>query len=151
MVKLSRLSGLVGAMTLAVVALAFASTPSLAKHADSEFKCKAKGVNEIEIHVRYEERTRAKGVRKKFDAEFEARTGGSFNSGQLITIVVDAVVVGSFRLTPAPSGELSGELEFDTKVSKGHTAFPANFPAVQAGLMVEAKVGANTVLGCQLR
>ena len=93
-------------------------------------------------------------VGKLFDTiapRFEARPGGSFNSGQQVAIAVDTVPVGVVILTLAPSGELSGELEFDSKPSAAHTPFPPNFPDVSAGSMVEAKVAGNTVLGCELQ
>jgi len=146
-----RLYRLLGAAALTAVALGMAAMPSGAKEGDIRFRCKAKGPNHIAIHAKYEERARTKGLREKFSAEFEARPGGSFNSGQQVAIAVDTVPVGVVILTLAPSGELSGELEFDSKPSAAHTPFPPNFPDVSAGSMVEAKVAGNTVLGCELQ
>ena len=150
---MSNLRGLYGLLGVAVMLVAFgsAASPSYAKDSDIRFRCKAKGPNQIAIHARYEERARAKGVRQKFGAEFEARAGGSFNPGQQVSIVVDTIPVGNVVLSLAPSGELSGQVEFDSKPGAGHTAFPPNFPDVGAGSMVEAKVGATTILGCELQ
>jgi hypothetical protein len=61
------------------------------------------------------------------------------------------VTVGTVTLSPAPSGELSGELEFDSKPENRHTVFPSNFPDVTSGSTVEAALGSNTVLGCDLQ
>jgi len=146
-----RLFGLLGAAALLLVAFGSAATPSYAKDGDIRFRCKAKGPSQIALHARYEERARPRGLRQKFGAEFEARPGGSFNSGQQVSIVVDTIPVGNVTLTLAPSGELSAQLEFDSKPGNGHTLFPPNFPDVGAGSMVEAKVGTNTILGCELQ
>jgi len=147
----NKLYGLLGTLALTVVTLASLVTPADAKSSDIRFRCKARGPGQIALHASYVERARTRGVRTKFNAEFEARPGGSFNSGQQVSIVVDSTRVGTVVLTLAPSGELSGELEFDSKPGPGHTPFPANFPDVRDGSMIEAKVGGNTVLGCDLQ
>jgi hypothetical protein len=147
----SKLNGLVGAAALAAVILGSFATSADAKGTDLRFRCKARGPGQIALHATYQERARTRGVRSKFNAEFEARPGGNFNSGQKVAIEVDAVPVGTVVLTLAPSGELSGELEFDSKPQRNHTPFPANFPDVAKGTMVEAKVGGNTILGCELQ
>ena len=136
---------------VAVIGISAGATPSEAKNTDIKFRCKAKGPGHIALHARFEERNRTKGVREKFNAEFEARAGGSFTSGQHVSIIVDGTTVGTVTLTPAPSGELSGELEFDTKLQAGHTAFPSNFPEVGAVSTVEAANGNSTILGCELQ
>ena len=139
------------AAALGFLALNIASTPSEAKNGDLDLRCRARGQNHIVFHAHYQERARTKGLRQKFNAEFEARPGGTFTSGQQISIIVDTVTVGLVTLSPAPSGELSGELEFDSKPGNGHTVFPSNFPDVAAGSTVEAAFGSNTILGCDLQ
>jgi hypothetical protein len=138
------------AAAVALIAVSSAATPGFAKNTDLKFRCKAKGTNQTAVHARYEERARSKGLRQKFSAEFEAKPGAGFTNNQEITIAVDDIVVGTVALSPAPSGELSGELQFDSKAQGGHTPFPANFPDVAAGSMVEARNGATTILGCEL-
>jgi hypothetical protein len=146
-----KLGALLTVTAIVLVAIGSGATSVQAKSGDLALRCKARGANQISFHARYEERARTRGLRQKFNAEFEARAGGSFTSGQQISIIADGITVGTVSLTPAPSGELSGELEFDSKPSAGHTAFPANFPDVAAGSTIEAAFGANTILGCDLQ
>jgi hypothetical protein len=127
-----------------------ASTPSFAKRDDVEFRCRARGPGKIKLQARYEERVRSRGTRTKFNAEFEALPNGSFTAGQQISIVVDSVAVGTVQLALAPSGELSGEIELDSKPQAGHTPLPSNFPDVTDGSVVEARSGNTTLLGCTL-
>ena len=142
---------LIAATALALVTFGLDAAPSEAKNGDLILRCRARGQNQIVLHARYVERARTKGLRQKFNAEFEARAGGTFTSGQQISIIVDTVAVGLVTLSPAPSGELSGEIEFDSKPGNGHTVFPSNFPDIAAGSTVEAAFGSNTILGCDLQ
>jgi hypothetical protein len=139
-------------LSAAIVTLgAFTSTPSQAKRADDvEFRCKARGAGKIKLQARYQERVRPRATRAKFNAEFEALPGGAFTAGQQISILVDSVAVGSVQLTLAPSGEFSGELEFDSKPGPGHTVFPSSFPEVADGSVVEARANNTVLLGCEL-
>src|SRR5690242_16088007 len=148
---LTKFGSFFSAIALTFAALTLGATPSEAKNSDLILRCKARGQHQIVFHARYEERARTKGLRQKFNAEFEARAGGTFTSGQQISIIVDTVTVGMVTLSPAPSGELSGELQFDSKPQTGHTPFPSNFPDVAAGSTVEAAFGSNTILGCDLQ
>lgn len=142
---------LIVALGVAVVTFGtLASTPSFARSDDIEFRCRARGPAKIKLQARYEERVRPRATRTKFNAEFEALPNGSFTAGQQISIVVDSVVVGAVQLTLAPSGELSGELKLDSKPQAGRTPFPANFPDVKDGSVVEARSGSSTLLGCTL-
>ena len=127
-----------------------ASSPSFARNDDIQFRCRARGPAKIKLQARYEERVRPRGTRIRFNAEFEALPNGSFTAGQQISIVVDSVVVGAVQLALAPSGELSGELQLDSKPQAGHTPIPSNFPDVAAGSVVEARSGSSTLLGCTL-
>lgn len=148
MPKLTTISGLAAAMTIAIVAVATNATPSDAKDG-TRFRCKARGAEHTALHGRYEERVRPNRTRQKFNAEFEALPGGSFSAGQQITFLVDSVVVGSAPMV-AVAGELNAELELDSNARGNKKPFPGNFPPVSAGTMVEAKVGANILLGCEL-
>lgn len=139
------------ALGAAVVTLgAFASTPSFAKKDETEFRCRARAPGKVKLQARYEERARPRGTRTRFNAEFEVLPNGTFSAGQQISIVVDSVVVGTVQLSLAPSGELSGELELDSKLQAGHTPLPANFPDVSEGSVVEARNGSALLLGCTL-
>lgn len=130
---------------------AFASTPSQARNPDDvELRCKARGAGKIKLQARYQERVRPRATRSKFNAEFEALPGGAFTAGQQVSILVDSVAVGTVQLTLAPSGELSGELEFDSKPGPNRTAFPSNFPDVADGSVVEARANSTLLLGCEL-
>jgi hypothetical protein len=144
----SKLFILSGAAGLALLTFGSASAPSYAKDGDIRFRCRAKGPDQTALHANFEQRNG--GARQKFSAEFEALAGGAFRAGQRITIVVDTVAVGRLTLTADVSGELSGELEFDSKPQAGHTPFPPDFPDVTAGSTVEAQVRNDTVLGCEL-
>jgi hypothetical protein len=149
--EMSLQTKLLVALGAAVVTFgAFASTASFAKNDEIEFRCRARGPGKIKLQARYEERVRPRGTRAKFNAEFEALPNGSFTAGQQISIVVDSVAVGTVQLALAPSGELSGELELDSKPQAGHTPLPANFPDVSEGSVVEARSGNATLLGCTL-
>ena len=127
-----------------------ASTPSFARRDDVEFRCRARGPGKIKLQARYEERVRPRGTRTKFNAEFEALPNGSFTSGQQISFIVNSVAVGTVQLALAPSGELTGELELDSKPQAGHTPLSSNFPDVTDGSVVEARSGNTTLLGCTL-
>jgi hypothetical protein len=139
-------------LTVAIIALATAGTtvPSFAKDGDIRLRCHARAQNQIRLHVNYEERLRSKGVREKFRVEFEARAG-AVTSGQQVSIIVDGIPVGTLNVTPAPSGEVSGELDFDSKIGNGHTAFPANFPDIAVGSEVDAAAAGSTLVGCQVQ
>jgi hypothetical protein len=100
--------------------------------------------------VNYQERVRSAGTRQKFNVEFEARRG-AVTSGQQVGIVVDGVPVGNLVVTPASSGEISGDLRFDSKPGNGHTAFPTDFPDIAAGSEVDAVAGGNTLIGCEVQ
>jgi hypothetical protein len=138
-----------GAAALALLTFGSAVTPSDAKPGDIRLRCTARGPDQMRLHATFEQRNG--GARQKFSAEFETLPGGGFRAGQKIAIVVDTVVVGRLTLTAVPTtGELSGQLEFDSKPEAGHTPFPPDFPDVAAGSTVEAQHRQNTVLGCDL-
>lgn len=132
----------------ALVALAAASAlvsfaPASAQTATRlRLQCTADGATDHSISARFEQRS----ARKKFDASFEAAPNIGFSAGQFLSVAVAGVTVGSMRLVrDAASGDIVGDLEFDTRVDEGNP-FPANFPKVSSGTNV--RVGP---LACSLR
>lgn len=108
----------------------------------TRLQCSAAGARDFSMDARYESRR----GRNKFDASFEAAPGVGFNVGQRLTVSVGGVNVGSMTLLRDPAnGDIVGDLEFDTRRDENNP-FPANFPAVSAGVSVT--VGS---LGCALR
>jgi len=105
-------------------------------------QCTADGATDHSISTRFEQRN----ARRKFDASFEAAPNIGFSAGQFLTVTVNGVNVGSMRLIrDAASGDIIGDLEFDTRVDDGNP-FPANFPNISSGSNV--RVGP---LACSLR
>ncbi len=135
--KLTVLAAL--AATSALVALSPASAQTATR---LRLQCTADGATDHSISARFEQRS----ARKKFDASFEAARNLGFSAGQFLAVTVAGVNVGSMRLVrDAASGDIVGDLEFDTRVDEGNP-FPANFPAVRSGTNV--RVGP---LACALR
>jgi hypothetical protein len=127
-----------------VIAAGFATAaPAAAQSATRlRLQCSAEGATDHSISTRYEQR----GARRKFDASFEAAPGIGFAAGQFLDVRVAGVRVGAMRLIrDAASGDIIGDLEFDTRVDEGNP-FPATFPAVRGGTNV--RVGP---LACTLR
>lgn len=120
-----------------------AAEPAAAQNATRlRLQCTADGATDHSISARFEQR----GARRKFDASFEAAPGLGWAAGQFLEVRVATVRVGAMRLIrDAASGDIIGDLEFDTRVDDG-SPFPANFPAVRAGTNV--RVGP---LACALR
>ncbi|HBK90052.1 MAG TPA: hypothetical protein DDZ68_00125 [Parvularcula sp.] len=130
-------AGLILAAGFAAAAPAAAQTATRLR-----LQCTAEGATDHSISARFEQR----GARRKFDASFEAAPGLGWAAGQFLTVRVGSVNVGTMRLIrDAASGDIIGDLEFDTRVDNGNP-FPANFPAVRAGANV--RVGP---LACALR
>ena len=81
----------------------------------------------------------------------ETTTTDGFAAGQPVVFSVDTVAVGTVPLVSVDGTELEAEMKFDSKARAGSKkAFPAGFPAVAAGSVVEASVGGMVVLGCIL-
>lgn len=130
-------AGLVLAAGFAVAAPAAAQSSTRLR-----LQCTAEGATDHSISARYEQRS----ARRKFDASFEAAPGLGFAAGQFLEVRVANVRVGAMRLIrDAASGDIIGDLEFDTRVDEGNP-FPATFPAVRSGTNV--RVGP---LACALR
>lgn len=132
----------------ALAALGIASAIAAASPASAQtatrlrLQCAAEGATDHAISARYEQRS----TRKKFDASFEAAPNIGFSAGQFLTVTVAGVNVGTMRLVrDVASGDIIGDLEFDTRVDEGNP-FPANFPKVSSGANV--RIGP---LACALR
>jgi len=95
------------------------------------------------ISAKYEQR----GNREKFSVQLEALPGGSFSPGDIVQIKVNGQTVGTAELVDL--GDIVGELDFDSTAQTDDTdlPFPANFPGISAGAMVQA----GTQLGCDLQ
>lgn len=133
---------LIAASLILAAGLAAASPAAAQAATRQRLQCTAEGATDHSISVRYEQR----GARKKFDASFEAAPGLGWAAGSFLDVRVAAVRVGTMRLIrDAASGDIIGDLEFDTRVDDGNP-FPTNFPVVQAGANV--RVGP---LACTLR
>ncbi|HNR78385.1 MAG TPA: hypothetical protein PKM48_14725 [Parvularculaceae bacterium] len=129
---------------LALAAALTAASPSLAAGGGSRLRlqCTAEGATDHSISARFEQRN----ARRKFDASFEAAPNIGFAAGQFLKVTVNGLNVGAMRLIrDAASGDIIGDLEFDTRVDDGNP-FPANFPKVASGANV--RVGP---LACSLR
>ncbi len=127
-----------------LVAAGFAAAAPAAAQSSTRLRlqCSAEGATDHSISARYEQRS----ARRKFDASFEAAPGLGFAAGQFLEVRVSGVRVGAMRLIrDAASGDIIGDLEFDTRVDEGNP-FPAAFPAVSSGANV--RVGP---LACALR
>jgi hypothetical protein len=129
--------GLVLASGFAIAAPAAAQTATRLR-----LQCTAEGATDHSISTRFEQRS----SRRKFDASFEAAPGIGFAAGQFLEVRVAGVLVGSMRLIrDVASGDIIGDLEFDSRVDEGNP-FPANFPKVTSG--TNLRVGP---LACALR
>jgi len=107
-------------------------------------ECDGDSSNEdASISAKYER----KGSREKFSVDLEAQPGGSFFAGDIVQINVDGQTVGTIELFDL--GDIVGELNFDStaQADDADLPFPANFPGISAGAMVQA----GTQLGCDLQ
>ena len=133
---------------IAAATVLLSATPSEAKSDKIRFRCKAE-TETTQMDARFEERT--KKSRKKFRAQFEG-SGDGLVSGAQLSVVVDAVTVGSMTLVQEVPGEVEGQLRFDSKGRFGKKAlpFPSNFPLISEGALVELQLAGTTVLACEL-
>jgi hypothetical protein len=131
-------------LSMMLVAAAFAgsmvSGSALAGGDRIRLQCDSQGVGDTSMDARYQERR----GRAKFDGSFEAAPGGDFADGDLLTVVVGSIEVGTIALTTQLNGDIGGDIEFDTRADELNP-FPKNFPDVAAGTSVT--VGP---LGCAL-
>lgn len=138
---------------VAAVGVLAAATPSHAADARVRRQCVVSGPEDISMTARYVTR----GARKTFTTEFEAAPGGRFAENDRIQIRVEGVKVGAVRLVTVVGGDVVGDLNFDSRVknddnpSGDELPFPADFPTVGRGSLVEVLKGAKVVLSCNLR
>jgi len=110
----------------------------------TRLECRSDAATEdASIRVRYEQRD----DRQKFSFELEAAPGGSYVAGDILHVFVDNELVDSMTLVDL--GDIVGEIEFDStaQADDSDQPFPANFPTVGSGSIVEA--GAQ--LACDLQ
>ena len=112
----------------------------------TRLECRSYSATEdVSMRARYEQR----GHRQKFSFELEAAPGGSYAAGDILHVFVDGELVDSVTLVDL--GDIVGEIGFDSK-AEAHDSdlpFPANFPAVGSGSIVEA--GAQLACDLQVR
>lgn len=124
-------------------------TPSEAKSDKVRFRCHAE-TETVSLNSRFEDRTNQKKARKSFRAQFEG-SGEDLAAGVQLSVLVDSVSVGTITLVEDVPGVFEGQLRFDSK-GRGRKVqpFPAGFPAVEAGSLVELQLDGETVVGCEL-
>lgn len=117
--------------------------------ASVRYRCHANAAPDISMSSKWE----VKKGRKKFGVEFEAGPGTTLTAGTVLTLAVNAIVVGTGTLETIGT-DLVVEIEYDSKVSSSgdERAFPANFPqnTIGSGTPVELRLGVTPVLGCVL-
>jgi len=140
------------AAAVAATAIFASTSASDAKTEKLRFRCKAE-TETSQMDARYEERTNPKKTRTKFRAHFEGVASDSLVAGAQLTVLVDSVAVGSITLKEEVPGEVEGQLRFDSKARLGKKnvqPFPADFPLIVEGSLVELTLNDATVLGCEL-
>jgi hypothetical protein len=105
---------------------------------------------DISMNAHYVTRTKNKQVLKRFKAEFEAAPDNGYTGGQVMTVLVNDVVVGSRKLKQKSGGDIEGELRLENGQIR-HGRFPINFPVVVADSTVAIQFNGATVLSCALK
>jgi hypothetical protein len=138
MLATTKITAIAGAAAL-LLGASYASTPAFAGGGD-RFECKTESLTEdASMDARFE----VKRGRMKFDASFEAAPGGPAGS---LAVLIDGTKVDSMEVLPDATGELTGDVSYDSEPDE-NAPFPNDFPQnVGAGTAVV--VG---VLGCTLR
>lgn len=132
-------------LVTAVAGISMISGAALAGDDRTRLECRGEmALEDAGIQARYEE----KGDRAKFSVELEAAAGGSFQDGDIFQVRVGGELVGTIALAQG-AVDVVGELNFDTTAGPldADSPFPANFPTISAGSIVE--VGAQ--LACDLQ
>ena len=137
---------------IAASTILFSATPSDAKAEKIRFRCKAETAT-LQVDARYKEITTKKNTREQFRAHLEG-TGTGLVEGAVVSVLVDTVLVGTITLVEDVPGEVEGQLRFDTKskgkLGKKSLPFPATFPVLAEGSLVEFQLGVDPLLGCEL-
>ena len=127
--------------------LCLASVTAFAGGDRTRLECRSDlALEDASAKARYEDER----GRTKFSVEVEALSGGSFQAGDVFQIQVDGQMVGTITLEQAGI-DVVGDVNFDTDLEPGDTElpFPANFPAVSRGSIVQ--VGAQFACDLQAR
>lgn len=100
-------------------------------------------------------RSESRGDREKFDTSFEAFPGGPYVAGDVLSVVVNETDdVGTITLGTGCDvvGDVCGELNYDSTADPDDEddPFPAGFPAVGAGTLVQIVAADGTTIGCRL-
>lgn len=141
---------LVSAAVVAAAAV-LAASPAAAKDRRTVLACANVGATDISVQARSVVRVKGTAVRQQFKVEFEAAPNvPGFTTGQMLSFTVAGVPVGARALKVAPDGDLVAELELDSR-KRGLKAFPAGFPALAVGALVEVGSGGTAVLSCALK
>ena len=137
---------------MAASTILFSATPSDAKTEKIRFRCKAETAT-LQVDARYEELTNPNKTREKFRAHLEG-SGTGLVPGAQVSVLVDTVLVGTITLVEEVPGEVEGQLRFDSKskgkLGKKSLPFPATFPVIAEGSLVEFQLAGTPVLSCEL-
>jgi hypothetical protein len=146
------ITGIAAVAAMAAATVLLSATPGEAKAEKIRFRCKAETAT-LQVDARYQDITTKKNAREQFRAHLEG-SGEGLVPGAVVSVVVDTIAVGTITLVEEVPGEVEGQLRFDNK-SKGKPGkkslpFPASFPVLVDGSLVEFQLGGVTVLGCEL-
>jgi hypothetical protein len=85
-----------------------------------------------------------------FGAELQAKR--SFGAGRRLSVHVEGVEIGRFKMKPIVGGDVAGELALnDAPLPGDHTRnFPPEFPPAHRGTKVDIRSDGKKVLGCAL-
>ena len=140
------------AAAIAASTILVSATRSDAKAEKIRFRCKAETAT-LQVDARYQEITTKKNTREQFRAHLEG-SGTGLVPGAVVSVLVDAVPVGTITLVEDVPGEVEGQLRFDSKskgkLGKKSLPFPATFPTIVEGSQVDFQLPDLTVLGCEL-
>ncbi|MCB1378058.1 MAG: hypothetical protein KDK89_06790 [Alphaproteobacteria bacterium] len=145
-----RLTALAATLGLSMAMGSLMTLPAAAQTV--RYACAATGANDISMGSRYEVRGTGTTARRKFSTEFEAGPTAGFIAGSRLNVLVKGVNVGSMVLEKLLTGDVIGDINFDTRPQADALPFPGNWPAgVGRGTPIVIKKGTTTVLGCRLR
>lgn len=131
-----------------IIAMCCASFTVHAKDDRVRMQCRAVSSDGVlSMKARFRERV---GKRARFKASFEAAPGIGYRPDDVLQVRIDDNLVGWVTLDVKANGDIGGEMKFDTNIDRDEPdttqGFPANWPGVDAGTIVE--VGA---MGCSLQ
>jgi hypothetical protein len=140
------------AAAIAASTILLSATPSEAKAEKIRFRCMAETPT-LQVDARYQDITTKKNAREQFRAHLEG-SGTGLVPGAVVSVLVDSVLVGTIALVEDVPGEAEGQLRFDSKskgkLGKTSLPFPATFPVLAQGSLVDFQLGGVSLLGCAL-